>query len=215
MPGPSPNSIKTSALKSKILHVAQTSVYQVKVQPPSRVVSFLNSGTRNFNYSADGENVELMCSAASLPGANLFTHEATNDFAGMSEKMAYRKDFGNTLDLTFMVNNRYDVIELFDGWVDFIAGQSSDNRGYFNSAVSYRMNYPQTYRSNVYLTKFEKNATAERRRSISDSYQLQYTFVDAFPISIAPTQVSYEASNVLKYNISLSYTRYIRERKYS
>ena len=66
MPGPSPNSIKTSALKSKILHVAQTSVYQVKVQPPSRVMNFLNSGTRNFNSSADGENVELMCSAASL-----------------------------------------------------------------------------------------------------------------------------------------------------
>ena len=81
---------------------------------------------RNFNYYADGENVELMCSAASLPGVNLFTHEATNDFTGMSEKMAYRKDFGNTLDLTFMVNNRYDVIELFDGWVDFIAGQNAE-----------------------------------------------------------------------------------------
>ena len=128
MPGPYPNSVKTSALKSKILHVAQTSVYQVKVQPPISVLTFLNG--RNFNYYADGENVELMCSAASLPGVNLFTHEATNDFAGMSEKMAYRKDFGNTLDLTFMVNNRYDVIELFDGWVDFIAGQNVNNIGY-------------------------------------------------------------------------------------
>ena len=48
MPGPYPNSVKTSALKSKILHVAQTSVYQVKVQPPVSVLSFLNA--RNFNY---------------------------------------------------------------------------------------------------------------------------------------------------------------------
>jgi hypothetical protein len=213
MPGPYPNSVKTSALKSKILHVAQTSVYQVKVQPPVSVLSFLNA--RNFNYYADGENVELMCSAASLPGVNLFTHEATNDFAGMSEKMAYRKDFGNTLDLTFMVNNRYDVIELFDGWVDFIAGQNTNNIGYENSAVSYRMNYPNSYRSPIHVTKFEKNATAERRKSISDSYQLRYTFIDAFPTSIAPTSVSYEASNVLKYNISMSYTRYIRERTFA
>ena len=59
MPGPYPNSVKTSALKSKILHVAQTSVYQVKVQPPISVLTFLNA--RNFNYYADGENVELMC----------------------------------------------------------------------------------------------------------------------------------------------------------
>lgn len=212
MPGPYPNSVKTSALKSKILHVAQTSVYQVKVQPPISVLTFLNA--RNFNYYADGENVELMCSAASLPGVNLFTHEATNDFAGMSEKMAYRKDFGNTLDLTFMVNNRYDVIELFDGWVDFIAGQNVNNIGYENSAVSYRMNYPNSYRSPIHVTKFEKNATAERR-SANDSYQLRYTFIDAFPISIAPTQVSYEASDVLKYNISMSYTRYVRERKFA
>jgi hypothetical protein len=211
MPGPSPNSIKTSALKSKILHVAQTSVYQVKVQPPISVMSFLRA--RNFNYAADGENVELMCSAASLPGVNLFTHEATNDFSGMSEKMAYRKDFGNTLDLTFMVNNRYDVIELFDGWIDFIAGQNTDNTGYENPAVSYRMNYPNSYRSPIHVTKFEKNATAERRNT-NDSYQLQYTFVNAFPISIAPTSVSYEASDVLKYNISMSYTRYVRERKF-
>jgi hypothetical protein len=213
MPGPYPNSVKTSALKSKILHVAQTSVYQVKVQPPIKVLTFLNA--RNFNYYADGENVELMCSAASLPGVNLFTHEATNDFAGMSEKMAYRKDFGNTLDLTFMVNNRYDVIELFDGWVDFIAGQTTNNRGYENSAVSYRMNYPNSYRSPIHVTKFEKNARAERKRNINDSYQLRYTFIDAFPISIAPTQVSYEASDVLKYNISMSYTRYIRERSFA
>jgi hypothetical protein len=213
MPGPSPNSVKTSALKSKILHVAQTSVYQVKVQPPGGVIGFLNGGSRGFNYAADGENVELMCSSASLPGVNLFTHEAKNDFTGMSEKMAYRKDFGNTLDLTFMVNNRYDVIELFDGWVDFIAGQSPDNARYFNNAVSYRMSYPISYRSDVFVTKFEKDATAERRAS--SSYQLQYTFKDAFPISIAPTKVSYENSQVLKYDISMSYTRYIRERKYA
>jgi len=212
MPGPSPNSVKTSALKSKILHVAQTSVYQVKVQPPAAVIGFLRGGTRNFNYSEDGEDVELMCSAASLPGVNLFTHDAANDFPGMTEKMAYRKDFGNTLDLTFMVNNKYDVIELFDGWIDYIAGQSQDNQPYFNSAVSYQMNYPQSYRSNIFLTKFEKDATAQRRER-TDSYQLQYTFVDAFPISIAPTKVAYENSQVLNYNVSMSYTRYIRLRK--
>ena len=125
--------------------------------------------------------------------------DAVNDFPGMTEKMAYRKDFGNTLDLTFMVNNKYDVIELFDGWIDYIAGQSQDNQPYFNSAVSYQMNYPQSYRSNIFLTKFEKDATAQRRER-TDSYQLQYTFVDAFPISIAPTKVAYENSQVLNYN---------------
>ena len=41
MAGPRPNKINTSTLKSRILNIAQTSVYQVKLQPPSSVTSFL------------------------------------------------------------------------------------------------------------------------------------------------------------------------------
>jgi hypothetical protein len=214
MAGPRPNKIRTSDLKTRILNLAQTTVYQVKLQPPPQVINYLKSGDINFNYISSGEDVELKCSRTSLPGVNLFTHDVTNDFPGVSEKMAYRKDFNNTIDFEFMVNTKYDVIAMFDGWIDFIAGQDTGvdgvrdiQRDYLGKAVSYRMNFPTLYKSNVYVTKFEKDSEVE-----FNSNSLEYTFVDAFPISISPVEIGYSEGGILKYNVSMAYTRYVKKR---
>ena len=205
--GPRPNRVSTSSLKSRILHLAQTSVYQVKMQPPSTVVAFL--GERNFNYYGDGQDVELKCSEATLPGTSLATHDVTNDFAGVTEKMAYRRIYDETIDLTFYVDNNYDTIEFFDGWVDYIANGSFTDRGTMKDPTAfYRMNYPDTYKSNIYLTKFEKDVGRNR------SKQLNYTFVNAFPISVGAMPVSYGPSDTLRCTVSFSYMRYIREREF-
>ena len=71
-----------------MLNLAQTSVYQVKVQPPPSVVAFMNS--RGVVYNTDGDNLELLCSETTLPGTSLTTTEVTNDYHGVTEKMAYR-----------------------------------------------------------------------------------------------------------------------------
>ena len=42
MPGYAPNKISSAQVKSNLLNIAQTSIYMVKVQPPSDVVSFLS-----------------------------------------------------------------------------------------------------------------------------------------------------------------------------
>lgn len=205
------NRIKTSELKSRILNLAQTSVYQVKVQPPIDVISYLNQGDRTFNYFASGQTVEIMCEKTSLPGINYFTHEVTNDFPGMSEKMAYRKDFDNTIDFEFMVDKNYDVVEMFDGWVDFIAGQGTTQDPYIkNLAVAYRMRFPEQYKSDVHITKFEKSNIREPL-----SRELEYTFVSAFPLSISPVEINYNPSQILKYRVSMSYTRYVKKRIFS
>ena len=68
--------------------------------------------------------------------------------------------------------------------------------------VNYRMNYPESYKTNIFLTKFEKDAVG--------SY-LHYTFVDAFPINVSSIPVSYEGSNLLQCSVSMSYIRYVRE----
>ncbi len=57
MSGPAPNTKRVDDLKSRILHVAQTSVYKVKIQPPDPVVKFLNSSVRDVNYNSSGENI--------------------------------------------------------------------------------------------------------------------------------------------------------------
>jgi len=199
MPAPRPNAIKTSEIKSRILNIAQTSVYQVKLQPPPAVSAFLSA--RGFNYGIDGENMELLCSETTLPGTFLRTHTVENDYHGVTEKMVYRRDYDETLNMTFYVDRKYKVIEFFEGWIDYIVGQNSP-RAYKSLVSNYRMQFPNTYRSDVFITKFEK-----------DTYgpSLGYTFIGAFPINITSMPVSYEGSDLLRCNVGISYVRYVRE----
>ena len=205
MAGPSPNKVSTSQLVGKFLKFAQTSVYRVRVQPPLGVQNFINNLGRGFNYGSEGADLELLCHEASLPGTSLATHDVTADFQGVTEKMAYRRIYDESIDMTFYVDKKYNVIEFFDGWIDFISGvgRNGVRQDYKSTAIGYRMSYPREYKSNIYVTKFEKD--------LRDN-QLQYTFVDAFPTSINSTPVTYAESDVMRYNVSFSYVRYVRER---
>ncbi len=206
MAGPRPNKINTSTIKSRILNLAQTSVYQIKMQPPAPVRGFLSNSDPDFDYGDDGLDIELLCSSASLPGQSLATHDVTLDYPGVTEKMAYRKVFDDRLDFTFMVDKDYNVIQFFEGWINYITGQGTTftNEEYLSRSRYYRMNYPSNYKTdNLYISKFEKDV---------QGYYLTYQFIGAFPISIAPTAVSYDATASLNYTASFNYMRYIKTR---
>ena len=206
MAGPRPNKINTSTIKSRILTLSQTSVYQIKLQPPGPVQDFLRNSDPNIDYGSDGLDIELLCSSASLPGQSLATHDMTTDYPGVTEKMAYRKIYDDRMDFTFMVDKDYNVIQLFEGWINYITGQGTTftNDEYLSRSRYYRMNYPRNYKTDtLYISKFEKDALG---------YYLTYQFIGAFPISISPTSVSYESSGVLNYTASFSYMRYIKTR---
>ena len=216
-----PRPYKTSELKTRITNLAQTSVYQLKIQLPTGLSSLLRETGRDLDYNRAGENLELLCDSAVLPGSSFATHEPTNDYAGVTEKMAYRRMYDGTLDLSFMVDRNYNVIEMLDGWLDFISGVgiTGSRQAYKSRHVNYRMTYPEQYRTELYLTKFEKDVSypddfGDVIEGILDPpKQLLYTFVGAFPSSVTSTPVSYGPSDVLRVNVSFSYMRYVRERK--
>jgi hypothetical protein len=209
--------IRTSDLKSRIMNVAQTSVYQVKLQPPAEVVSHL-SGNNNFSYSQDGENVELMCEATNLPGTSLSTHEVIGDYHGVRERMAYRRMYDATTDFTFYIDHDYKVLDFFDGWMDYISGvgngQYLSRNSQKSSSANYRMNYPNNYMTNVYISKFEKDVSSSQKIFEDDrTYYLNYTFVQAFPLNIVSQPIAYAQSDLLRVTVSMAYQRYVREKK--
>ena len=216
-----PRPYKTSELKTRITNLAQTSVYQLKIQLPTGLSSLLRETGRDLDYNRAGENIELLCDSAVLPGSSFATHEPTNDYAGVTERMAYRRMYDGTLDLSFMVDRSYNVIEMLDGWLDFISGVgiTGSRQSYKSRHVNYRMTYPEQYRTELYLTKFEKDVSypddfGDVIEGVLDPpKQLLYTFVGAFPSSVTSTPVSYGPSDVLRVNVSFSYMRYVRERK--
>ena len=78
------------------------------------------------------------------------------------------------------------------------------------------MTYPNDYRSEMYITKFEKDVSTPGNRIVAnnaDPLQLQYTLVGAYPESITSMPVSYGASDLLRSTVTINYMRYVRERK--
>jgi hypothetical protein len=87
------------------------------------------------------------------------------------------------LTLGFYCDLEYNVLKLFEHWIEYIASgsnQSKANPGYF-----VRMRYPDTYKckSGFSITKFEKDKKSA-------------------------TPVSYDGSQVMRVNVTLSYDTY-------
>lgn len=207
MPAPNPIHYSTRDLKTKILgkKLAQTSVYLVNVTGlNSSLDAFFRQRIVGYDASIQ-ESINLFCSETSLPGTTLATHEATNDYAGVTEKMSYRRIYDDTVDFTFYIDGEYKILSYFDAWMDYITGMGSSFplEAYTAPQAYYRMNYPINYKTTVYITKFEKEYKQAQPA-------LKYQFIDAFPINIVSMPVSYDASELLKCTVSFAYTRYVR-----
>jgi hypothetical protein len=112
--------VSTGSLKHKFLNLSQTSLYNVRLIPPPQVSNFLSS-QRGLNYTTEGRGLELLAYETTLPGSTFATHDVTGDFVGVTEKMAYRRIYDETIDMSFYVDKDYRIIEFFEGWVDFIS----------------------------------------------------------------------------------------------
>ena len=203
MAGVRPEKLRVSDIKSRLLNVAQTSQYRLTLSVPAAVRSKV-SDLNGFDF----DNISLSCSEANLPGSSLATHDVTNDYQGVTEKMAYRRIYDDVLGLTFYVDRNYNVIRLFERWIDYISG-ITDPRTYKSPFTNQRIAYPKTYKNDIFVTKFERDHYSNEsslRKNI-----LEYTFVQAFPRDITAIPVSYETSQVLKCNVSFSFIRYVVE----
>ena len=122
----------------------------------------------------------------------------------------YRRQFDDRIDLTFYCDaDQYLPIRFFEGWIKYITnenarggrtGKSSDQNFF------YRMKFPNSYKGNLEITKFEKNMYSARRAK-----PLTYSFVNCFPLAISSMPVTYDASDLLKCNVSFAYSRYYME----
>ena len=201
-----PQPLKHSSVVSNLLNAAQSSYYKVTLVVPEAVKSKLKGV--NDAYTVD--NINLLCCEASLPGSSLTTHEANNDYHGVTEKMAYRRMYDEVLSLTFYVDRDYRVIELFETWMNYISGVDVTNKSPY---TNYRMAYPNSYKNNIFVNKFERDQfKREIEGETTFRSNLEYTFIQAFPLSLTAIPVSYEAGEILKCNVSFNYIRYTMEK---
>tara|TARA_A100001201_G_scaffold98803_1_gene85098 strand:+ start:330 stop:971 length:642 start_codon:yes stop_codon:yes gene_type:complete len=211
MATPSPTKRKLSDLKATILAPALTSHFECHFNPPPAVNSWLSqkqgSGS-GVTYVGNESFFTLSCSEANLPGSQLATHEILNDFHGVTEKHAYRRQFDDRADFTFYVDREYNVIHLFENWISFIGNERRTSSLDIGPRIddpnaSYRFSFPKEYQTEIFIKKFEKDYKKSNRKT------LQYKFMKAFPLSISQMPVSYASSELLKCTVSFAYSRYV------
>jgi len=208
---PTPRSV--SNIKSKLLHPALTSHFEVSVTRPSGLT---DRYLKDNNVRFDQEKLNLLCAEASLPGSNLATFEINNDYTGVTERHVYRRIYDDRIDLTFYVDaENYLPIRFFESWIKYAVGENvndSNNTpvGSKNPNYFYRVRYPKLYISEdgLTVTKFERTNTTNKDENYTPKSTLEYKFVNCFPISITSMPVSYDTSSLLKCTVSMSYIRY-------
>ena len=180
-------------IKSALLRPSLTSKFSVSINSPTILNNFFNG--------VSSDEFHMSCFQASLPGVSLNTQEITGDRHGVTERNAYRRTYDDRIDLTFYVEGeKYTQIRYFENWINFIVGDDDlDDRA--SSRYDYKVQYPQDYKTRMFITKFEKD----------HGLNLTYTFIDAYPIAINSMPLSYSSTDLLKCTVSMTYLRYLVE----
>ena len=202
MASPKPTRKTVADLKTNILNPALTSTYVCDFTFPGAVAKWANNitGIGNGITFDKVSNVSIACREASLPGTSLATHEMLNDFTGIRERHAYRRQYDDTASFTFYVDINYDTIYLFENWINFIVNQDNNDELTKNSNYSYTVNFPEEYKSQICIRKFERDYAGRN---------LEYTFFDAYPLSINTMPMSYDASQILLCTVNFCFSRYL------
>ena len=142
----------------------------------------------------------ILCNDASLPATAYATAEVKDNFMGVPQEFAHTRIYTD-IDFTFYVDEDYTLLNIFEGWMDYIAsGADSDGIGVGQRGFYRRFKYPNDYKCDTMsITKFEKNL----------GRTLLYEFVNAFPKSITPIPVTYGTADLLKVTVSFNYDRYV------
>ena len=166
------------------------------------------------NYSS-GRDVGIMCSEATLPTSSFATSEVKDNFHGINQQFAHTRLYIDS-DFTFYVDQNYNTLKFFEGWMDYISGDDNNLGSEINkrSQKYYkRFNYPMNggkvgYKCGVLeISKFEKNYGHAPNASAAKS--LTYEFINAFPKGMTSIPVQYGGADLTKVTVQFAYDRYI------
>lgn len=172
---------------------------------------------------------DFYCAEAVIPGISFDVTEEMGSRQGTIERFPTRRIFPE-FTMTFYVDNEYNLIRLFEEWMNYInplygdigtdAGRLPPNPlGQGDSLGKdktnfFRFRYPDDYRRIISLTKFERNFNSDNPKNIKFSPQLTYRMLEAFPTNITAMPLTYEGSQIVKTTVTFQYIRYVMEKNY-
>ena len=184
-----------------------------------------NCGLFN-DTTSTSQKYDFLCSQASLPGASFDVSEELGSRQGMIERFASRRVY-NQFDLTFYIDNDYNVLRMFEEWMNYINPVYNESNGRYDGAEASQLNsyqerntysrfrYPDDYRRMIAITKFERDFLQnpnDKNNTFKNMPLLTYRFIDTFPVDINAVPMSYDGSSILQVTVVFTYLRHTIEK---
>ncbi len=184
-----------------------------------------NCGLFN-DVTSTSEKYDFLCSQASLPGASFDVSEEMGSRQGMIERFASRRIY-NQFDLTFYIDNDYNVLRMFEEWMNYINPVYNESNGRYDGSEASQLNvyqerntysrfrYPDDYRRMISITKFERDFLQnpnDKNNTFKNMPLLTYRFIDTFPVDLNAVPMSYDGSSILQVTVVFSYLRHTIEK---
>ena len=207
-----PEGKSIAQIKKDLLNPATTSHFLASIGLPTTrsnlLKKFQDEIALKFNLDQQAK-LNLLVSQTALPGSRVLTQEIRNNFPGVRERHAYRRQFDDVITLTFYVDaEQYLPIRYFESWLNFITGSrlaDDDGSSVDRPTFSHTMKFPDDYKGSLELTKFEKNLDFG---GVGRTKIMTYKFVNVFPLAINSMPVSYNSSQLLRCSVGMAYSRY-------
>lgn len=240
MPSTVPNTVSSildlsmSTMKS-VGNLARTNLYQVSIESVGTEITAANGQVAGETFASHLENnsfygvtfdntlktnLSFLCAEATLPASTYATAEVKDNFMGVTQEFAHTR-INTDIDFTFYIDRNYTVLAFFEAWMDYISGgnnpnltppePSLDDENLVTSGNYYRrFKYPKQYKTSAfYIRKFER----DYKESNTDN--LVYRLINAFPKSMTSIPISYGEAEIMKVTITMNYDRYIIYRDYT
>ena len=192
----------TDELIANFARTAQTSHYKVRFEG-IEALGQLSTYLRQRGVTTDFVKRDLgeYCRGAQIPGTQMASAPARDQFPGVTENFVYRRQF-QPLQLRFYVDYEYNVQKFLELWQEFIVSGSNtaDGLDFDQKNYYYRVKYPRDYKCDrLRILKYDRD----------HKNGIEYNFLGAYPKNVTSTQISYDQSRVLEVSVTFEYDRYV------
>jgi hypothetical protein len=175
--------------------------FEVWVQtPPILFNSSVTSGNHSSDATQIAKRMKLRIDQVRVPGINLQTAQIQRYGIGPVQNMPISAQFQDA-QFSVLVDHYAEIWQYWYNWTNLIFnynGVDSVNGPTVNSFPNYQAEYKQNYSTSIMIVNYDHFGNDIQR----------LTLFEAFPSSIREIPLSWGDSNLMKLNISISYTSY-------
>ena len=186
------NSFVTNSVLDKLIATKQSFFQDISQTLTGMVGTVLGQDpmtSQDFTSNpAISRYLAAQCEMAELPGKTLNTHKA--QIYGPGYQVPFRAEYRD-INLTFFCTNDFSERKLFDRWMEAIVPSDTNNA-----------RFPKGEKSS-FMTNITINQYDEYTNRI---YAVQ--LMDAFPVGIAPQQLSWQEDGFHRLTVNFVYQKY-------